>query len=529
MARTDLGDVTLHFVVNRLALNRGGLVKAVRLRAGELVETGLFAGVVIEVLGNQPRLGATTRRLQREGHLHRDVQAREILSLLDTSPPNLRRPRYEPAGEVVEAGDGTSLVMESGRPVQRIRYRGRKPALITDLDDSGTPVRRRLLSPAGAVLRIEEHDESGQRSLQWVGRDDQPFLDFAVTDGVWSTPDGPVGEVYRRAFEAAFAGDTRSVVVSEFRDRLNNLPDWNLDQIIAACRTPGVGKVAFLHSNHRTVPYGRDAPVHPTWKPLLLDIADAYDAIGVWTPAQKADLEVLIPHEVPIVVTPPSAPLPAEPVATDPDRFIAVARIAPKKGIEELLGAFARVREARPTARLEIFGFRYATTYDQKIAALIDELELTDCVVNARFVKNVDEAYRGAVAMLMTSRSEGFGLALLESCAFGVPPIAFDVDYGPRDVIVDGVNGFLVLDGDAETFADRAVGLAADPALRRHMGAAARTTGDRFPRETSVAAWLDLVDTALAPHRSPTASLTRRVRRRLGVPRRRRPTARSDS
>ena len=52
-----------------------------------------------------------------------------------------------------------------------------------------------------------------------------------------------------------------------------------------------------------------------------------------------------------------------------------------------------------------------------------------------------------ASGFLMPSVFEGYPLASLESMAHGCPVIAYDIKYGPREQIDDGVDGFLVAQG----------------------------------------------------------------------------------
>jgi poly(glycerol-phosphate) alpha-glucosyltransferase len=56
--------------------------------------------------------------------------------------------------------------------------------------------------------------------------------------------------------------------------------------------------------------------------------------------------------------------------------------------------------------------------------------------------------------LLLSSRSEGFPLVLVEAMAAGCLPIAYDIAYGPADIIRNGVNGFLVTPGDVQGLAD---------------------------------------------------------------------------
>ncbi|MCT3834384.1 glycosyltransferase family 4 protein [Elizabethkingia anophelis] len=63
---------------------------------------------------------------------------------------------------------------------------------------------------------------------------------------------------------------------------------------------------------------------------------------------------------------------------------------------------------------------------------------------------NVEIYYKEASFFLLTSDSEGFGMVILEAMSFGLPCISYDCPSGPRDMINDGENGFLVPNNDFE-------------------------------------------------------------------------------
>lgn len=59
-------------------------------------------------------------------------------------------------------------------------------------------------------------------------------------------------------------------------------------------------------------------------------------------------------------------------------------------------------------------------------------------------IKNVEEYYKEASLFLLTSQSEGFGMVLLEAISFGLPCISYESPPGPKDIIKDGINGYLI-------------------------------------------------------------------------------------
>lgn len=59
-------------------------------------------------------------------------------------------------------------------------------------------------------------------------------------------------------------------------------------------------------------------------------------------------------------------------------------------------------------------------------------------------ISNLYDYYQEYDFLVMTSLYEGFSMALLEALANGLPLIVFDVECGPREVIDDGINGYLV-------------------------------------------------------------------------------------
>ena len=130
--------------------------------------------------------------------------------------------------------------------------------------------------------------------------------------------------------------------------------------------------------------------------------------------------------------------------------FVSVCRLLEKKGVDNAIRAFARVRQTEPDSRFLIVG---GGPFCAALMALVEALGLAGAVVFAGQVANDElvDHYRLGDVFVMPNRqlpngdTEGFGLVFLEANACGVPVIA-GRDGGSTDAVQDGVNG-LVVDG----------------------------------------------------------------------------------
>ncbi|MFN3985307.1 MAG: glycosyltransferase [Rhodocyclaceae bacterium] len=123
-----------------------------------------------------------------------------------------------------------------------------------------------------------------------------------------------------------------------------------------------------------------------------------------------------------------------------PWHIVTAGRLAPEKDLGTLIRAFALLR-ASLDARLEIIGSGPELPALQALAA---ELGVGDRIDFAGFTPRPLERIREADVFVHTALFEGFGNVLLEAMACGVPLIATDCDFGPREIVRDGVNGRLV-------------------------------------------------------------------------------------
>ncbi len=155
---------------------------------------------------------------------------------------------------------------------------------------------------------------------------------------------------------------------------------------------------------------------------------------------------------------------------------LACGRLVSVKDYPTLLSAFALVR-ARTAARLCILGDGPERTALEARAA---ELGLGDAVLWAGFDPNPFRYMARAALLLHASRAEGMPGAQIQALACGLPVISTDCPFGPREVIREDQNGYLVPVGDAAALAERALAVLTDATLRQRLGRAAPRSVARF-------------------------------------------------
>jgi glycosyltransferase involved in cell wall biosynthesis len=159
-----------------------------------------------------------------------------------------------------------------------------------------------------------------------------------------------------------------------------------------------------------------------------------------------------------------------------------VGRLAPVKDIPTLLRAFAAAAPRLPGAALQLIGDGPLRAELQALAA---SLGIASRVLFAGWRHDLANVYGASDVVVLTSRSEGTPVALIEALAAGRPVIATAVG-GVPDVVQHGVSGLLVPAGDPDAFSEALVHLASRPDERVAMG----ERGRAFVRSRHTAARL---------------------------------------
>ena len=278
----------------------------------------------------------------------------------------------------------------------------------------------------------------------------------------------------------------------------------------------GSKKVLEVHfSKNKKLQYGRKGiwALADKWRTRQEErIVRHYDHFVVLTEEDKA-LWGDMPN---ITVIPNNGPAPLSGLSPDPapvregsrylsKQVLAIGRLDYQKGFDRLIDIWARVikmdngqwtMDNAPygnQCRLSIAGWQLDIVGDgpqhDELQEQITRLGLQDSIHLLPPTSDILSAYLRSSILVMTSRYEGLPMVLIEAQTYGLPIVAFACQCGPRDIITDGVDGYLIPDGDHDLFAERLRQLMESEGLRSRMGAQAHKASERFTEERIMKQW----------------------------------------
>ncbi|HWX85639.1 MAG TPA: glycosyltransferase family 4 protein [Xanthobacteraceae bacterium] len=178
-------------------------------------------------------------------------------------------------------------------------------------------------------------------------------------------------------------------------------------------------------------------------------------------------------------VEPAKFPRSEEPVAP-PVKVAVVSRMIRPKGVVESVDAARRARAAGAPIELHLFGDPDPDNPRSIPRATLEQWSKEPGIAWHGHDTDVARVWREHHVAMLLSYREGLPRSLVEAAAAGRPIVATDVP-GCREVVRDGKEGILVPLGDTEAAGRALATLAADPALRRRLGAAANARfNERF-------------------------------------------------
>lgn len=124
----------------------------------------------------------------------------------------------------------------------------------------------------------------------------------------------------------------------------------------------------------------------------------------------------------------------------------------------------------------------------------IKGLNLCNSVLLAGYSNNVRKEISESSIFVLISLYEGFGLVLLEAMACGLPLVAFACQFGPKDIIREGINGFLIENRSIENLSKKIILLIQNRQIRENMSHQALNQIKKFDLSNVISQWMNLFD-----------------------------------
>lgn len=210
-----------------------------------------------------------------------------------------------------------------------------------------------------------------------------------------------------------------------------------LDPVIMNIKNDYVRKIFMTHSIH----IRPDTDIIRAGNRKVLENLNEIDALVLLTEKQKKDIKKRFGHRNNYYVIPHSIATPELKQEKVNNKVVVISRLHPEKRLDHSIKAFEKVIKKVPDAKLHIYGDGQEKS---NLQSLINKLGLQDNVKLMGYSKEVNKILQSADCSLLTSKYEGFALVVQESIANATPVIAYDIKYGPSDMINNDINGYLV-------------------------------------------------------------------------------------
>lgn len=277
-----------------------------------------------------------------------------------------------------------------------------------------------------------------------------------------------------------------SIFFSEHRKLDNTLIDNKYEK-------GNIKSVAAVHSTHLKEPYTFGSKLRNYNGKMLLNDISKFSAVVLLT---KEQLKHVVNqfgihknlYRIPHYATKKKVSLFKK---KDYNKVVVISRFIPLKRIMDILEAFKLVNAELPTVKLEIWGDGEEKELYQKF---IDDNKLDKVIELKGYTNNPNETFYSGGLSIITSINEGFGMTILESLSNQTPVIAYDYNYGPRELIDHGENGMIVENGNVKELANSIIEVQKDRKLLKKLSKNAKQKIEEYKPEILKQKWLELIE-----------------------------------
>lgn len=412
-------------VMGELAENYAGTTSVLFHRSNAI---SACSGLPVEILvfGHIRDYDKLTDEMHSDGRLHRNVRFRSMwqdLALLEPNDlPVWDTSAFSPLNDM----STHETIYGEGVAIRRFRK-----------DSNGKNLQIDLLRSDGSIIVSDRRDaiptqHRGSRSIILCDRSSTPVAEFKTINSL------------RYYWLDNVIGHDRAVI---FSDTLG------MAEVTHAYKRPNVVVLQTVHNCHLDQD-ATGALGYAGAKSLpLLEKIDSFDSTVFLTERQFGDVTALMGPSPNWYVIPNSRTEHDQSSDRPRPRTAGImlsqlnSRKQPNHAIRAIVQANSQLAEP---ISLDIYG---QGDQQESLESLLEDLNASTVKLRG-YDPAASDKFAESTFSLLTSESEAAPLVIVESMARGCIPIAYDIRYGPRDMITHGVNGFLVPLDDINGLAD---------------------------------------------------------------------------
>lgn len=289
--------------------------------------------------------------------------------------------------------------------------------------------------------------------------------------------------VYKQKLTSYLMKVKPDITVSAVRREINFIND-----ILDGSRKIGeihFEKQFYRHFSKQFLPDFINQWITNIWQGFLIKQLSRLDKFVVLTDEDASSWNMLSNK---VVIPNPLSEFPDAQSKLESKTVISVGRYDPVKGFDMLIEAWALVSKQHPDWKLKIIGPGEREPYQDQTKRLGLEHSIScNGASNHIYIEMLQSSL-----YVLSSRSEGFGLVLLEAMACGLPCVAFSCSAGPRSIIADHHNGLLVEKDNVQKLAEGICFMIEHDEERKQYAVQAKIHSESYRVENIMQEWIAL-------------------------------------
>lgn len=255
-----------------------------------------------------------------------------------------------------------------------------------------------------------------------------------------------------------------------------------------SCIVKVKGAIPLIVESHsicnRTINYGRNYLHKAINRFFFLKSINKADVVVALTQGDAEEWKKYHPF---VVVIPNMVHLSRETILSSTSKkVIFVGRFDYQKRAQEAIRIWSLIRPKYPDWVLDIYG---EGEFQKDIEDAAKRVGGISVYPPTTFIF---DCYQKSSILISTSLFEPFGLVIPEAMSCGLPVVAYDCQYGPADIISDGVDGFLIKQDDINAFVEKLSMLMSSMEMRKRMGDLGIQSAHRFEASQIMPLWQNL-------------------------------------